>query len=123
MKAMKYILMVISMVGVLSVNAQQQTEQPNVQFQSTSTLQGSGSVLSSQPMLNADGTAYSPAAAPGKNIRRATKDEGDDEITIVTPGQGGSQAPLGDAVLPLLLMAMAYAVYSVARVYRRKRRV
>ena len=102
---------------MLPTMAQNNQEQLNVQFQSTSTMQASGSVLSSQPMLNADGTAYSPAAAPGKNIRRATKDE-DDEITIVTPGQGGSQAPLGDAVLPLLLMAMAFA----GMTYIRKRR-
>ena len=118
MKTMKYILMVISMVGVLSVSAQQPTEQPQAQFQSTSTLQGSGSAYSASPAINADGTAYSPAATPGKNIRRATKDEDDDEIVIVTPGQGGSQAPIGDAVLPLLLMAMAFA----GMTYIRKRR-
>ena len=119
MKAMKYILMVISMVGVLSVSAQQQTEQPNVQFQSTSTMQASGSVLSSQPMLNADGTAYNPteASAPTKVGK-----PGQPKTIGPTHGEDNPN-PLGDAVIPLLLMAMAYAVYSVARVYRRKRRV
>ena len=99
---------------VLPTMAQNNQEHLNVQFQSTSTLQGSGSVLSSQPMLNADGTAYSPAEAstPTKNIRRATKDEPG------TPGSGGTQQPLGDAVVPLVLMAMAFA----GVIYLRRRR-
>ena len=109
---------VIMMVGialiVLPTAAQtfsnQKTEQPNVVFQSTSVMTGSGSQYSANPMLNDNGTAsyngasYSPAKAP----RKATMDEGDDEITIVTPENGGSQAPVGDAIIPLLLMVMAY---------------
>ena len=107
---------VIMMVGitliVLPTAAQtfsnQKTEQPNVVFQSTSVMTGSGSQYSANPMLNDNGTAsyngasYSPAKAP----RKATMD--DDEITIVTPGEGGSHAPVGDAIIPLLLMVMAY---------------
>lgn len=88
----------------------QKTEQPNVVFQSTSVMTGSGSQYSANPMLNDNGTAsyngasYSPAKAP----RKATMDD-DETTTIVTPGQGGSQAPVGDAIIPLLLMVMAYA--------------
>ena len=105
MKAMKYILMVISMVGVLSVSAQPQTEQPQTQFQSTSTMVGSGSVYTPAPSLNADGTAYNPAeaATPAKKggikTLGPTPDEGLDEKDKV---------PVGDAVLPLLLCAAAF---------------
>ena len=108
---------VIMMVGialiVLPTAAQtfsnQKTEQPNVVFQSTSVMTSSGSQYSANPMLGEDGTAsYNGASyAPAKAPRKATMD-GDDDITIVTPGQGGSQAPVGDAIIPLLLMVMAY---------------
>ena len=115
MKAMRYILMVISMVGVLSVSAQQPTEQPNVQFQSTSTLQGSGSVLSSQPMLNADGTAYNPsqAAAPAKKGGIKTIGPSPDENL-----DEKDKVPVGDAVVPMLLCA---AVFCGVIALRRKR--
>ena len=89
---------------------------PAMSFQSTSTMMGSGSAYSSNPMLSADGTATYETASNGP--RRAKKDEGDDEIGIITPGQGGTQAPIGDALIPLLLMAMAYVMFILLR--RRK---
>jgi hypothetical protein len=88
---------------------------PIATFQSTSTMQGSGSTYSSNPMLNAEGQATyttqesSPAYSPGGPRR------------INTPGAGGTQQPLGDALIPLLLMVMAYATYLLLR--RRKSRV
>ena len=88
---------------------------PIATFQSTSTMQGSGSTYSSNPMLNAEGQATyttqesSPAYSPG-GLRR-----------IITPGAGGTQQPLGDALIPLLLMVMAYATSVLLR--RRKSRV
>ena len=96
-----------------------QVAAPAATFQSTSTLVGSGSAYSATPMLGEDGTAsYNGASyAPAKGPRKATMD--DDDIEITTPGQGGSQAPIGDAVLPLLLMASAFAVF----VYLRRRKV
>lgn len=98
-----------------------QVAAPAATFQSTSTLVGSGSAYSATPMLGEDGTAsYNGASyAPAKGPRKATMDEGDDEATIVTPGQSGSQAPIGDAVLPLMLMAGAFA----GVVYLRRRKV
>ena len=89
---------------------------PIATFQSTSTMQGSGSTYSSNPMLNAEGQATyttqesSPAYSPGGPRR-----------SIITPGPGGIQQPLGDALIPLLLMVMAYATYLLLR--RRKSRV
>lgn len=88
---------------------------PMAAFQSTSTMQGSGSAYSSHPMLNAEGQATyttqesSPAYSPGGPRR------------IITPGNSGTQQPIGDALIPLLLMVMVYATSVL--LCRRKSRV
>ena len=107
-------VMVALLLSAPTQAQQFENEQPQVQFQSTSTLQGSGSTYSSTPTLNEDGTAYNPAAAssPAKSGPR--------RILPGTPSTEGDpgNVPVGDAVLPLALMAMAFAgvVY-----FRRKR--
>ena len=96
-------------------------EQPNAVFQSTSTMTGSGSTYSANPMLNSDGTAsysgpsYSPAKAPGGPHRAPDpiNDDGD-----VEEYGDGLNTPLGDAVLPLLLCALAFC----GVIYFRRRR-
>jgi len=110
MKIMKKILFVLLVALVaLPTMAQNFKEQDQQVFRSTSTLTPSGSQYSAQPMLNADGTAYNPAAATTPSgPRRAKAETGDDEIEINTPGKTGSEAPIGDAVLPLTLMALAF---------------
>ena len=130
---MKKIMMLVVMVAafVLPTMAQSFSQQdPNtIQFQSTSTLQTSGSTYSSNPTLNEDGTAYSPAAsAPAGGPRRigglpGGGGGGGGSVDLPDTSKDSGNVPVGDAVLPLMLMAMAYAVYSVARVYRRKRRL
>ena len=100
------ILVVVAAV-VLPTIAQNNQEQLNVQFQSTSTLQGSGSVYTPAPAINEDGTAYNPAEAAGPS-----KVKGGVKTTGELPGKpgkdGGGNTPLGDAVLPLLLCAAAF---------------
>ena len=116
MKALRYLLMVVAMVSVLSVKAQSTAQLPEVQMQSTSVMVGSGSAL---PQAATTGTVltgetpgtYSAAGHHG-HIRRGL-DEGDDEGTK-KPGQ---PFPIGDAVWPLILAAAVYGVY------RRKRSV
>lgn len=107
MKRIIYIVLIILIT--LPASAQFDSEMqtmPSASFRSTNTMVGSGSAYSSNPTLSDEGTATcgSPAAAP----RRARMEE-DDEITIFTPGQGGTQAPIGEPVIPLLLMAIAFA--------------
>ena len=88
-----------------------QAEQPNAAFHSTSVMVGSGSQYSSNPMLNTDGTAayndepttYSPAQAPQNAGPRKLP---------------GNPQPIGDAVLPLMLMAGAFGMFVY---FRRKR--
>ena len=119
---MKKIVMIIMAVALQALPAmcqvygQQQSQPygataPNAQIQSTSTFTGSGSSYSSNPTLNSDGTAayngasYSPAQAPG-GPRRLPGD-------LANPGDQSADSPVGDAVLPLLLMAFAFggAIY------------
>ena len=96
----------------------QQTEQPNATFQSTSTMSGSGSAYSANPTLNSDGTAaYNGASSPAKVPGGPRKD-----IVIPTPPGGGDdkipQEPIGDAVLPLLFMSLAFGMFVY---FRRKK--
>lgn len=87
---------------------------PSAAFQSTSALPASGSEYTPNPELNADGTAayqgetYSPAKAarlPGG--MRKSSDAGN-------PG-GRTPTPIGDAVLPLLFMSLAFCGYLYLR--------
>lgn len=99
-------------------------EKPSVAFQSTSTMMGSGSTYSANPTLNTDGTAYyNGAAASGP---RRVKMDGPTPTPSPNPGDPGSgdqdntePGPVGDAVLPLLLMALAFC----GVVYMRRRTV
>lgn len=92
----------------------QQAEQPNAVFQSTSTMMGSGSTYSANPTLNSDGTAsYNGAAASGP--RKAKKDV---DFEGEKPNSPQDPSPLGDAVLPLLLMSLAFGMFVY---FRRKR--
>lgn len=86
---------------------------PSATFQSTSTMSGSGSEYSSNPTLNADGTAaYLGEANSSSNTnhqpRRAKKDESNPVID-------GGDNPIGDAVLPLLMMSLSFCGYLYLR--------
>lgn len=97
-------------VGYDQQRARVYTEAPAAVFQSTSTLAGSGSAWSATPMLNADGTAYDPSVSPRGPRKMRMEDDEDEPAVIETPT--GKQ-PLGDALLPLFLFALAYAGYKV----------
>ena len=117
-----YIMMVLGalMASLVPTNAQtfqnpnaqqnqnQQIIQTGAHYTGTVYEPFSGSVPSEQ---SAVGASYSPAKIG--NLRRG----------LDTPGDTGqsTESPIGDAVLPLLLMAMVYGGWCI--VYRRKRRV
>lgn len=121
MKDMKKILFVLLVALVaLPTMAQNFKEQDQQVFRSTSTLTPSGSQYSAQPMLNEDGTAYNPAASSGP--RRAKAEETPSTPTTpTTPDVTDPEkiTPVGDAVWPLMLMALAYL--GVRVFFRRKR--
>ena len=104
-----------------------QTAAPSASFRSTGTMMRTGSAYSSNPTIGSNGMASRPNYAPGGPRRAKMEEEEDDEYggNAGTPGSTvnqGDQLPLGDAVLPLLLLAGAYIIIRATRVYRRKRR-
>ena len=114
----------MTMALVLPGYAQQfrSSEQPSVQFQSTSSMVGSGSAYSSTPTIGVNGTAYIPTSSPGKahpgHIRKADSDRDgfDDETGLpYTPDNTGIEQPLGDGVVPMLICAMLFAGIVVLR--------
>ena len=99
--------------------AQIGAEQPNAVFQSTSTMTGSGSSYSANPTLNSDGTAsYNEATTSTRNSGpRRAKMEGEDDDWGHNPqiGEGNEGSPLGDTLLPLLLMSLTFCGYLYLR--------
>ena len=110
MKALRYLLMVVATVSVLSVKAQSTAQLPEVQMQSTSVMKGSGSALPQAAVTGVVTTNETQARANIGQPRRGRPDDWTDPY----------KDPIGDAVWPLLALA---SVYALLRVYRRKRNV
>ena len=107
------LLFAISFTAVAQITGSTQQEEqnafgasaPSAAFQSTSSMSGSGSTYSANPELNADGTAayeggsYTSAKAPLiGGPRKNTSNPPDPQ-------------PLGDTLLPLLLMSLTFGVF------------
>lgn len=130
MKEMRYILMVLmlALIGVQANAVEYPVYQPsgrqvagpaftpatapNSTFQSTSTMSAGSGSSTFCSTLNADGTVNEEAYGVG---RRNVGPRKKPESGINTPGDndGGDDpiengTPLGDAVLPLMLLACAY---------------
>lgn len=88
---------------------------PTATFQSTSAYSGQWEQEAQQSMLNNDGTVNSEVYGIGRKEvsgpRRVTPNPD------VDPNDPGN-VPLGDVLMPMMLLACAYAIYKVAR--RRK---
>ena len=130
MKNMKRVFVVSSLLLVISFTAMAQVfgatqgeEQPafgasapSATFQSTSIMSGSGSEYSANPTIGADGSAaYDASYSPANSAKRI----GNVRTTPPNPGGGGSgsNTPLGDAVVPLMLLLCAYAGYKKVRAH------
>ena len=120
MKNMKRIIMIIMSVALVALPTMAQSfgqeDQLQTQFQSTSTLQGSGSAYSANPSLNADGTAYNPTESSTPAQSPAKAPGGPRRVDAIDPT---SKQPIGDPVLPLLIFAGAYLAWNLF--FRRKR--
>ena len=109
MKAMKQLLIVIGLMSILSLNAQNIYAMPAAQMSSTSAMVGSGSSLP-QAAISGTQTTYdseegfAPSNAPKKSTGEGRPEDWEDPY----------EDPIGDAVLPLLLLAAGYVVF-VAR--------
>ena len=105
MKTIKQLLIVIGLVSALTICAQTMIEQPQLQMQSTSIMAGSGSHLP-QAAIEGVTTTYTPSG-PHRAL---------DNDDIEDAGGTGSNAdpypdPIGDAILPLALLAAAYMLF------------
>ena len=118
MRAFRYLLIVMSLVSVLSISAQTLAQQPSSDFRSTSVMQSSGSALPQAATTGAVLTSstpgqYTPATRPGGIIRKdvgggSTADDED-------PDAPEEPFPIGDAVIPLMVLALMYVC---ARAFR-----
>ena len=102
---MKKLVMIIMAVALIALPTMAQD------WQSTSTLQGSGSNYSSQvTAVGATGvsdmTTTTESNSPARGPRRAKMDDDFNETGEIGTGDDGS--PIGDAVLPLMLFAGAF---------------
>ena len=130
MKALRYLLVLVAVMGVLSVSAQTpkygkpynpgnrtyynpQAQMPAIQMQSTgSAIMFTGSAL---PSAATEGvrTTYGPAKS---GPRRAGENDGfEDEGEEPATGNPGEPNPIGDAMWPLMLLACAYLIVRAAR--------
>lgn len=119
----KLVLLMILAAALMALPALAQTfgsqpaDQPNASFQSTSTMTGSGSSYSANPTLNSDGTAaysnasYSSSQNSGpRRAKHSTDSPGEVDTTV-----DKENSPLGDTLLPLLLMSLAFCGYLYLR--------
>jgi hypothetical protein len=114
MKTMKQLLIVIGLVSLLNLLAQDIYAMPEAHMYSTSTMVGSGTSLP-QAAVTGTSTTYDQSHTPS-GPRRIIDEE--DEKDKENDGWKDPGLPIGDAVLPLLLLAAGYAIY-----LRRKNRV
>ena len=127
---LRYLLIVIGLVSVLSVCAQSTAQLPQAQMQSTSGMVYSGSNLPQAAVTGAYVTgstpgSYSPAYIKGGGKPRKADLNGngiddDEEVDDDDWGETGDPywTPIGDAMIPLALLACAYVL---ARAFRKKR--
>ena len=117
MKTLRYLLIAVMMLSVLSLSAQNMAQQPSSDFRSTSTMVGTGSALPQAAQTGAYVTGNTPgsysAYTPGGRIRKGASGDDDDEPPA--DPHGPNEDPIGDAVLPLMLLAGAYLIMRVAR--------
>ncbi len=114
MKTLRYLLIVMSLVSVLSVSAhmfdKQWGQKPVIEMRSTSAMAYSGSTL---PQAAATGTvltsetpgSYSQIRLHGGQPRRSRPGDNEDPY----------KDPLGDVLWPLICLALAYGVYLKCR--------
>ena len=94
-----------------------QSTAPAVSFQSTSAYSGQWGDGSITPMLNADGTVNGSAymGAPSRPRKDPTEDNINNPNDPDEEDDDGN-SPIGDGLLPLMLLACAFAIYKIARV-------
>jgi hypothetical protein len=128
MKTMKYILLIICVACASTMMAVDYKVHQTSSFKSTSSIQfysgsGVGVTLASTTVASVPAAEFrSTSAMPsvGSTLSATTPAMADDAGMSITPGPKRARPedwedpfpdPLGDAVLPLLLLAAGYAIY------------
>lgn len=94
-------------------------KQPEVGMRSTSSLQLSGTRLPQAAAFGSETTEGEQAGPPKSgHIRKVGEDDGF-ETGETEPDAPGDPFPIGDAALPLALLALAYLIVRVARTRKR----
>lgn len=124
MKALRYLLMVVAMVSVLSVKAQGTAQLPQAQMKSTSVMVSSGSALPQAAVTGAymTGTTvgtYSPAKIHPGNIRKVDSDGDGIEDEEWGETEDPYATPLGDGLWVLMALAGVYALMRVILIRKR----
>lgn len=117
MKALRYLLIVMGLVSVLSVSAQTLAQQPETHMQSTSVMVSSGSALPQAAVTGVMVTgseigSYSPAKSskPKREVGGGGSTADDED-----PDGPEEPFPVGDAMWPLMVCALAYLIIRVGR--------
>ncbi len=121
MKALRYLLIVMGLMSVLSISAQALAQQPEARMQSTSIMAPSGSALPQAAVTGAV-TTYSTNRAAKVGPRRAGENDGFDEgdpSDEPATGNPGEPSPIGDAAWPLALLACMYVLIRYVRARKR----
>ena len=113
-KTLRYLLIVIAAMAVLSVSAQSMAQQPQAEFHSTSSMVTSGSTLPQAAQSGAY-TTYDTELGTRANKPGIRRDDWEDDPDPDNPGE---PAPIGDGMWALLFCA---AVFSGVIAFRRKR--
>lgn len=123
MKAtLRYLLMVVAMVSVLGVYAQGTAQFPEATMQSTSTMVGTGSSLPQAAVTGTTVAGETPAAyAPAGHAGHIRKIGGGNTGGGPEDREDPYADPLGDAALPLALLACVYALMRVILINKRKK--
>ena len=102
---------------VMSVSAQSLAQEPQIGFQSTSSMVGSGSTLPQAAQYGAY-TTYDADNNSGQfhkpGLRRGLG-EGDDDVTTPDDNADPDATPIGDGVWAMVLLACAYVIFRYVR--------
>lgn len=104
MKTMKYIFTTIALTIAISINAQF-AEMPQTGFQSTSTMEGTGSYLPSAAESGVVMAETPPEQTSGRVIRRSRPESQDHP----------ADTPIGEGLWVLMAMAVGYAAIVAGR--------
>lgn len=109
MKAMRYLLSVIVILSVTTLGAQNLSQYPAVQMQSTSSMVSSGSTLPQAAITGVHTTYDSPTGGPRRS-KKEVDPFGEETIGDVTNPQQPS-TPIGDGTWFLMFMAMMFGLF------------